>query len=171
MTEAFVGEIRMWGGDVAPDGWMFCNGQELLEHEHGDLYAAIGTTYGGDGAGHFNLPDLRGRVPVHNGTLAGGSTYRLGQKGGAEKVVLTPDQLPLHNHNLKATAGDPVDAPTDAALARPVGGPTDTKTYGADAPIVPLAPASTTIVGADRGHENMQPFAVISFIIALTGAF
>ncbi|MDQ0463400.1 microcystin-dependent protein [Caulobacter ginsengisoli] len=170
MTEAYVGEIRMWGGDVAPDGWMFCNGQRLTDLEYPELYTVIGETYGGDGAGGFNLPDLRGRVPVHKGTLTSGQTYQLGQKGGAERVVLTPDQLPVHNHPMKASSGPPVDLPTGAALGPAFGGPEETKTYGTDAPVVALSPAASTIAGADRAHENMQPFSVISFIIALSGS-
>src|SRR3954454_15017263 len=97
MGQPYVGEIRMFGGNFAPNGWMFCNGQPLPISENDVLFQLIGTTYGGDGQETFNLPDLRARVPMHMGT-GGGSTYQIGETGGVESVTLTTQQIPLHNH-------------------------------------------------------------------------
>jgi len=97
MSDPYVGEIRMFGGNFAPAGWSFCDGSSLSISENEVLYQLIGTTYGGDGQSTFNVPDLRGRVPVHQGTGAGGN-YQTGQTGGAEQVTLTSQQLPVHNH-------------------------------------------------------------------------
>ena len=93
----FVGEIRIFAGNFAPAGWMFCEGQLLPISENETLFQLIGTTYGGDGQSTFALPDLRGRLPVHNGTLAG-TTFQLAEQAGSEEITLTTQQLPIHTH-------------------------------------------------------------------------
>src|SRR5215203_1750543 len=97
MSTPFVGEIRMFGGTFAPVGWEECNGQLLPISENETLFAVIGTTYGGDGESTFALPDLRGRLPVHRGTLAG-TTFIMGDNAGTEEVTLTTNQIPVHTH-------------------------------------------------------------------------
>src|ERR1700745_1125064 len=98
MAQPYVGEIRMFAGNFAPAGWMFCEGQLLPISEYEPLFNLIGTTYGGDGQSTFALPDLRGRVPVHMGTGGGLSTYTIGESGGVESVTLNQQQIPVHNH-------------------------------------------------------------------------
>ncbi len=119
MSESYLGEIRMFAGSFAPDGWLFCDGQTLSISQYPTLYGLIGTTYGGDGQTNFNLPDLRGRVPIHQGTLQvpGGGTYVRGQSGGAERVTLTEQQIPAHNHVWQAGSGNTVTDPTGRVLA------------------------------------------------------
>src|SRR5438309_4954850 len=103
MAQPYVGEIRMFAGNFAPAGWMFCEGQLLPISEYETLFQLIGTTYGGDGQSTFALPDLRGRVPIHQGSN-GTSTYNLAENGGVETVTLTTNQIPGHTHPAIATA-------------------------------------------------------------------
>src|SRR5205814_7969235 len=104
MAQPYVGEIRIFAGNFAPAGWMFCEGQLLPISEHETLFQLIGTTYGGDGQPTFNLPDLRGRIPLHQGTSSSsGTTYQLAEQGGVETVTLTTQQIPQHNNSLIAT--------------------------------------------------------------------
>src|SRR5512138_3168989 len=98
MAQPYVGEVKMFAGNFAPAGWMFCEGQLLPISEYETLFILIGTTYGGDGQSTFALPDLRGRLPLHNGTDSGGMTYVIGEAGGVESVTLTTNQIPAHNH-------------------------------------------------------------------------
>jgi len=166
MGQPYVGEIRMFGGNFAPAGWMFCHGQPLPISEYETLFNLIGTTYGGDGQETFNLPDLRGRAPVHVGTSRSGYTYQLGESGGVEQVTLTSNQLPVHTHPLPvstkaATSGSPVGTVPAASAADALWG------YGPSTE--PMAPTST--VGGNEPHTNMQPYLAISFIISLFGVF
>src|ERR1041385_4367772 len=104
MAQPYVGEIRIFAGTCAPAGWMFCDGATLAISENETLFQLIGTTYGGDGQETFNLPDLRGRVPIHQGTDPNsGSNYIIGETGGVESVTLTTQQIPAHTHSLTAT--------------------------------------------------------------------
>src|SRR5438309_7700397 len=109
MSSPYVGEIRMFAGNFAPAGWMFCEGQLLPISENETLFNLIGTTYGGDGQSTFGLPDLRGRVPIHMGTQAG-TTYQIAEKTGVEEVTLTTQQLPVHTHAVIAS-GDLAASP------------------------------------------------------------
>src|SRR2546426_7916463 len=103
MAQPYVGEIRMFAGNFAPAGWMFCDGQLLPISENETLFNLIGTTYGGDGQSTFALPDLQSRVPIHMGTSTLGTTYTEGEKAGVEQVTLTTQQLPTHNHSVLAS--------------------------------------------------------------------
>src|SRR5574339_662477 len=114
MAQPYVGEIRMFAGNFAPAGWQFCEGKLLPISENETLFQLIGTTYGGDGESTFALPDLRGRLPVHQGTGPGGLTYILAETGGVEVVTLTVNQLPVHTHAFIASA-DPANSPNPAA--------------------------------------------------------
>lgn len=163
MAQSFVGEIRMFGGNFAPAGWMFCEGQLLPISENETLFNLIGTTYGGDGQTTFGLPDLRGRVPIHQG-----NAFVLGQKAGVEQVTLTVQQIPIHSHaaqgaNAAATSVDPTNnVPATTS--------TNVTPYGSDVPS-PLSPSSIGSVGGNQPHSNLQPFLCISFIISLFGVF
>src|SRR3954453_6845221 len=108
MAQPYIGEIRLFGGNFAPAGWAFCDGSTLPISEYDTLFNLIGTTYGGDGQETFALPDLRGRVPVHQGT-ASGPTFQLGESGGTESVTLTAQQIPAHSHSLLASGSQGTD--------------------------------------------------------------
>jgi microcystin-dependent protein len=147
--------------------WAFCDGslQQIADNEA--MFNLIGTTYGGDGQSTFALPDLRGRLPVHMGTLSGGGTYSLGQMSGSETVALTTSTIPVHNHIVESgTTGDK-NTPTGNVP----GAWSEGLQYASSAP---TAPMSTQAIGGSGGsvpHENMPPFLCISFIIALYGVF
>jgi microcystin-dependent protein len=169
MAQPYVGEIRMFGGNFNPAGWMFCEGQLLPISENETLFQLIGTTYGGDGQSTFALPDLRGRLPVHRGSGAGG-TFVLAETGGAEQVTLTTTQIPAHTHTLLGTNNNAAGtSPADSVPAtQQVFGVTP---YGTDAPNINLNAASITPQGGSQPHENCQPFLCVSFIISLFGIF
>src|SRR5437588_8597801 len=103
MAQPYVGEIRMFGGNFAPAGWMFCQGQLIPISENDQLFNLIGTTYGGDGQSTFALPNLQSRVPIHMGTGPGGITYQLGEMAGTEQETLTTQQIPIHSHPMLAS--------------------------------------------------------------------
>jgi len=163
MAQPYVGEVRMFAGNFAPAGWMFCEGQSLPISENETLFQLIGTTYGGDGQETFNLPDLRGRLPLH-----WGNGFLLAETGGAEEVTLTPQQIPAHTHPLLAStavgtsaapAGNVVAASGSANVYRP--GP------GAAA----LSPQTVGPVGGSQPHTNFQPYLCVDFIISMFGIF
>ena len=175
MTEPYIGEIRMFGGNFAPRGWAMCDGQLLSIAENDVLYTLLGTTYGGDGQNTFGVPDLRGRTPSHQGTK-NGQTYVIGQPGGTESVTLTTAQLPAHTHPfLAASTAGAVGVPTTATMISDQG-PAGTTIFGytpfnASNAQVTLTAASTTPTGGNQPHDNMQPYVGINFIIALNGIF
>lgn len=169
MSSPYVGEIRMFGGNFAPVGWLFCDGQALQISEYDTLFNLIGTTYGGDGQSTFALPDLRGRWPVHQGRSTTGTTYVMGQAAGVETVTLTQQQIPAHSHTplgavAAATATSPAgavwSASTSPAFAVPSGALTTQ--MAADA----LEPA-----GGSQPHDNLPPYLAVSFIISLYGIY
>ena len=156
----------MFGGNFAPQGWAFCGGQLMAISQNEALFALIGTTYGGDGQNTFALPDLRGRVPNHMGTLAGGSNYVIGQSGGVEAVTLSTGQLPAHAHLVEASPNAGSQAgPGGALLAGGV------SMYSSSAPNVSLAPAAVQATGGGQPHSNFQPYLCVAFIISLFGVF
>lgn len=165
MAQPYVGEIRMFAGNFAPAGWMFCEGQLLPISEYETLFNLIGTTYGGDGQSTFALPDLRGRVPLHFG-----NGFTLAETGGVETVTLTVSQIPAHSHPLlistiAATTSDPTgNVLASAPLAT-------TLPYGTDAPLSTLAPNTVGSTGGSQPHDNFQPYLCVDFIISLFGIF
>ena len=164
MSDPYIGEIRMFGGTFAPAGWAFCDGQLIPISENDALFTLIGTTYGGDGQETFGLPDLQGRVPIHQG-----NGFVLGQAAGVESVTLTTQQLPIHSHAWLASqnSGATTNPPANVLASVPGGG----SVYILDQASVPLNPQSLQPIGGSQPHENMQPFLVISFIISLFGIF
>jgi microcystin-dependent protein len=161
----------MFAGSFAPAGWMFCDGSQLPISENETLFQLIGTTYGGDGQQTFNLPDLRGRVPLHFGTLSGqGIAFQLAETGGTEEVTLTTQQMPSHSHPMLGTGNNATTTSPNGAVAavQPIFG---VKPYGLDNPKTTLNPSSVSIVGGSQPHTNTQPFLCISFIISLFGIF
>ena len=169
MAQPYVGEIRMFGGNFAPAGWMFCDGSQLPISENETLFQLIGTTYGGDGQSTFNLPDLRGRVPVHQGTdPATGTTFTMAEAAGVESVTLTTQQMPQHNHALLATTAIGTQVNPGGNLLANSQGP---QPYIQESPDGNLNAQAMTPTGGSQPHENLQPLLGINFIISLFGIF
>jgi microcystin-dependent protein len=165
MAQPYVGEIRMFAGNFAPAGWMFCEGQLLPISEYETLFNLIGTTYGGDGESTFALPDLRGRIPLHQG-----NGLTLAETGGAEEVTLTVSQIAAHSHaflasNDTASAGAPTGSlPGTTNVGK--------KVYAASgSPVGAMAPQSINPTGGSQPHSNFQPYLCVDFIISLFGIF
>jgi microcystin-dependent protein len=166
MAQPYVGEIRMFAGNFAPQGWAFCSGQLLPISENETLFQLIGTSYGGDGEATFALPDLRGRIPVHQAAVQG---YPFGGAFGSEQVTLTQGEVPAHSHALfassnpaEATAGPNGSLLADAAAIT---------LYAAAPPSVAMHAAAVTTEGGSQPHDNMAPYLCVSFIISLFGIF
>jgi microcystin-dependent protein len=163
MAQPYVGEIRMFAGNFAPAGWMFCEGQLLPISEYETLFNLIGTTYGGDGQSTFALPDLRGRVPLHFG-----NGFTLAETGGVETVTLTTSQIPAHSHPLLATSSVATqqnvspNLPAEATLFNP---------YININPSSPMASQAISSTGGSQPHNNFQPYLCVDFIISLFGIF
>ena len=171
----FIGEIRMFGGNFPPVGWAFCNGGLLLISQNEALFALIGTTYGGDGVSTFALPDLRGRVPLHQGALAG-NNYVMGQRAGVESVTLLAANLPPHSHSAYASTAAPPATGSGINLNGPnayvPAAPAKPKFYAAaGSPTVSMSSQAIQPSGGNQPHDNMAPFLAISFIIALEGIY
>lgn len=163
MAQPYVGEIRMFGGNFAPAGWQFCDGSQLAIAENEVLFQLIGTTYGGDGQSTFNVPDLRGRLPIHMG---GGFT--LGQPGGVETVALTVNQIPSHSHPFVASTSVASQTnPTGNLVAQS----TQATVYIDSSPNPTMAAAVIQPAGGNQPHTNFQPYLCVSFIISLFGIF
>ena len=174
MSSPYIGEIRMFAGNFAPQGWAFCQGQPLPISENEALFQLLGTTYGGDGESTFNLPNLASRIPVHSGTGPGGITYQIGQAAGTEQETLSIQQIPNHSHPMLGnTVGGNSPTPAGRVFAKPtppatVSNPT---IYGSDGPVVTLSPSAVGPVGGSQPHDNMQPFLCVNFIISLHGIY
>ncbi len=171
MSEPFIAEIRIFAGNFAPRGWAFCNGQLLPIAQNTALFSLIGTTYGGDGRSTTALPNLQGRAPMHPGRGPGLTARRLGQKGGAETATLTEAQMPNHTHtaqvsNDAATFGSPSNS---RVIGR--GGGRFDAFFGSAASLVNMQGNSLSTAGGGLAHNNLQPFLVMNFIIALVGAY
>ena len=178
--EPFIGQIQTFGFNFAPRGWALCAGQLLPIAQNSALFSLLGTTYGGDGETTFALPDLRGRAPLHFGQGPGLSNRNIGQRAGAENTILNVNQMPSHNHvqgaptsALRASANpantnDP--AGNSLALAPAYNSDPPATDMNADS-IAHTAPGSTLDTGSGSSHNNMQPYLVINFCIALVGTF
>lgn len=172
MASPFIGEIRMFGGNFAPRGNAFCNGQIISIAQNTALFSILGTTYGGNGTTTFALPNLQSRAPMHFGQGPGLSQRSLGETGGVETVTLSTTQIPAHNHQATglAAAGN---------QGSPAGATWATVNVGRNpAPLYAPAPSNTTMnpaaiaqTGGGQPHENMPPFLAINFIIATQGVF
>ena len=159
----FVGEIRMFAGNFAPLGWMFCEGQLLPISENETLFQLIGTTYGGDGQSTFALPDLRGRVPIHQG-----NGFILAETGGAEEITLTVNQIPAHSHPLIGSSSTgSTSLPDNALLAKS----TTNTPYSPFDPDVSMRANTISPIGGSQPHTNFQPYLCFNFIISLFGVF
>ena len=163
MAQPYVGEIRMFAGNFAPAGWMFCEGQLLPIAEQETLFNLIGTTYGGDGQSTFALPDLRGRIPLHMG-----NGFVIGEPGGVESVTLTVQQIPQHTHALLASAAQGTQVtPGGNVLANSF----QVTPYINDVALDNMHPTAISPVGGSQPHNNFQPYLCVDFIISLFGIF
>lgn len=169
MSVPFLGEIRIFAGNFAPAGWAFCQGQLLAISENDALFALLGTTYGGDGQTTFALPDLAGRIAVHQGTGPGLSPRTLGENGGSESVTVSAQQMPLHTHAaLSSSSGANKLSPAANFWSTDPGGNTAAYSNAAGSQMAATAVGST---GGGQPHDNVQPFLAINYIIALQGIF
>jgi microcystin-dependent protein len=175
MSAPFLGEIRAFGFNFAPKSWAMCNGQQLSIQQNTALFSLLGTQYGGNGVTTFALPDLRGRTAMNQGQGPGLSNYTIGEVTGTETVGLTTNQIPQHNHLWAANnaAGDTA-APLNNFLAGAIIPTTSmpVPTYAAPGgATVPLAAAMIGLNGGNQPHQNMQPYLVVTYCIALSGIF
>ena len=164
MAQPYVGEIRIFAGNFAPAGWMFCEGQLLPISENETLFNLIGTTYGGDGQSTFALPDLRGRIPLHQG-----NGFTLAETGGVEEVTLTVSQIPAHGHPMMASTNVAQDTgPSGKVTGQIAGG---ALVYIQDVTDTNMSPQAVASVGGSQPHTNFQPYLCLNFIISLFGIF
>lgn len=162
MSDPYIGEIRLFAGNFAPVGWMFCQGQTLPIADYDTLFNLIGTTYGGDGQETFALPNLASRVPVHQA-----NGYPLGAAGGVETVTLSTNQLPVHNHGLEASsATGTATSPSGNVWAAWSDSP-----YATSGTPVAMSPAALSPRGGNQPHDNMPPYLALNFIISLFGIY
>jgi microcystin-dependent protein len=162
MAEPFLAEIRIMSFNYAPRSWAMCDGQLLPINQNQALFSLLGTTFGGNGQTNFALPDLRGRVPIHVG-----SGHTLGGSGGEQVHTLSISEIPTHVHTVQASSspGDNPN-PANAVLASPLNA-----SYGSPGALTSLNPSTVSNVGGSQAHENMQPYLVLNFSIALQGIF
>jgi microcystin-dependent protein len=174
MGQPYIGEIRMFGGSFAPAGWAMCQGQLMPISENDTLFNLIGTTYGGDGQETFGIPDLQGRLPIHQGTGSGLSTFVIGQKAGTETVTLTTQQIPIHNHTPTANnAAGTTASPANAIFANCSSANVNTYIAPFDGTKTQVALNNATIQpdGGNQPHENIQPTLCLTYIISLFGVY
>ena len=169
MSLPYLGEIRMFGGNFAPVGWAFCQGQLIPISENDVLFNLIGTTYGGDGESTFALPNLQSRLPIHAGNGPGGNAFVIGQSAGVESVTLTTQQIPVHSHPMQASTNPGVAANANGNII--CSSPSINLYIEGISPDKVLNASTVSVVGGSQPHENLQPFLVINFIIALQGIF
>src|SRR3954451_16201544 len=163
MAQPYIGEIRLFGGNFAPAGWAFCDGRLLQISEYDAFFNLIGTTYGGDGQETFGLPDLRSRVPIHQG-----SGFTLAQSGGVETVTLTTQQIPAHTHSFNAAN---VQGTDNSPAGRLPAVTQNVRLYTNEATDEAMAAGSIAPFGASQPHDNLQPYLTVSYIISLFGLF
>jgi microcystin-dependent protein len=166
MAEPFLSEIRIMSFVFPPKGWALCNGQLLPINQNQALFSLLGTTYGGDGRVNFALPDLRGRVPIHEG-----SGHTLGERAGEQAHTLSTAELPTHAHLANATTAQADQNSNSPAPSRIPAQSNFSFLYGTASNLQPFAPNALSNVGGSQAHLNMQPFLTLSFCIALLGIF
>lgn len=163
MAQPYVGEIRIFAGNFAPAGWALCEGQLLPISEYETLFQLIGTTYGGDGQQTFAVPDLRGRLPIHQG-----NSYILGETGGAEEVTLTSQQIPSHTHAMLASSSTGTQ---NGAAGNVLASGSSISIYRTGTPTSQLSPQMIGPVGGSQPHTNLQPYVCVNYIISFFGIF
>ena len=170
MSDQFVAEIRICGFNFAPTGWAQCNGQVLPISQNTALFSLLGTTYGGNGSSNFALPDLQGSVPIAPGQGPGLSLYDLGQAGGIPAVTLLESEIPSHTHVINA-ATTPLGTVTVPSATVSYSRATSGTPYGATGTQITMSPATLAPAGGGLPHNNLQPYCVLNYCIALQGIF
>lgn len=162
--ESYIGQICLFGFNFAPQNWAFCNGQLMSIAQNSALFALLGTTYGGDGVTTFALPNLQGRVPMHQG-----NNHEIGERGGSEEVTLTAGQMPMHSHNAVLKVS-PERANTDSALNHSFG---SSPIFDPEVAEVAMSPSTISVdtAGSSQAHSNMQPYLTVNYCICLYGIF
>ena len=174
MADPFLGEIRIFAGNFAPKGWALCDGQLLSVSQSDALFSLLGTTYGGDGRTTFAVPDLRGRLPVHVGRGPGLTSWDMGQRTGSERVTLTTNQVPTHDHPFMATNQEATDtAMSGKVLAKVPTGPNNDMFYAPPTGTLEnnLIAGSIQPTGGSQAHNNIMPYLCLNYIIALVGTY
>jgi len=170
MSDPFLGEIRLVGFNFPPRGWAACNGQVMSIAQNTALFSLLGTTYGGNGQSTFALPDLRGRVPIHQGQGPGLAPYDIGQTGGEEAHTLTQSEMPLHNHAARAHAGAGNSNVANGNIWSKDAG-VSSATYSSAAQDGLMSASAIAPAGGSQPHNNLQPYLTLNFVIALNGIF
>lgn len=171
MSEPFIGEIRIFAFTFAPRNWADCDGQLMAINQNEALFSLLGTMYGGDGRTTFGLPDLRGRVALHEGSGPGLSSRRIGERGGAAQVTLTVQSMPNHTHNMNASSADgDQHAPANHYFSSEDLGGEPTNAYATTADVT-MHPQMITNAGGGQGHSNLMPYLTVRYCIALIGIF
>jgi len=172
MAQPYVGEIRMFAGNFAPNGWALCDGQLMSISQNTALFSLLGTTYGGDGRVTFGLPDLTDSAPMQQGDGPGLTSRSLGELGGESAVTLLNSEMPVHVHQVNAVdAGGDATTPNGALWASAMLGRVGTNMYSTAAPNQLMNAMTTGITGGSLPHNNMPPYLCVTFIIALQGIF
>jgi microcystin-dependent protein len=172
VTDQFVGEIRMFGGNFAPNGWALCNGQILPISQNTALFSLLGTNYGGNGTSTFALPNLQASFPLCAGQGPGLEQYEVGESGGVAQVTITTQTMPAHSHAPQAsTESGTSNSPSLANWAQPHFGRAVDEVYGTSGATVTMSAAAVSAVGGSQPHNNLPPYLVVNFIIALVGIF
>jgi microcystin-dependent protein len=171
MSDQFLGEIRVFGFNYPPTGWAQCNGQLLPITQNTALFTLLGTTYGGNGATTFALPDLSGSVAVNHGQAPGLSLYDLGEPGGSDTITLQPSEIPAHTHAVRGQTnlGNIQEPAPTRSLARSGGATIYTSNTSSN--LVMMAPQTLAPAGSSFPHDNISPVLVFNFCIALQGIF
>lgn len=167
MSEPFIAEIRIFASTFAPSGWADCNGAILPIAQNTALFSLVGTTFGGDGRTSFGLPNLQGRAPMHPGTGPGLTSRQLGETGGSATVTLNASSLPAHTHALQASTDEATTSQADGKLPAV----TREDAYATGGTTASMSPGAVQLVGGGQAHNNLQPYLVLRFIIALQGIF
>jgi microcystin-dependent protein len=172
MSDVFLGEIRPFAFNFAPRGFLFCDGQLLAISQFTALFSLLGTTYGGNGTTNFQLPNLQGMAPMHQGSTSGSGTfYSLGQTAGASSVQLTTAEMPQHNHDWQVSESGPLETATpNSTTWLGIGGQAKEFTPNTS-PTTPMAPQTIGLAGSSSPHQNLQPYLAINLCIAINGIF
>jgi len=170
MSSPFIAEIRMVPLNFVPKGWAWCDGQLLPIAQNTALFSLLGTTYGGNGETTFGLPDLQGRAPLQAGQGPGLADYSLGEMGGAQSVTLLASEMPTHTHTPLAAGAAGQGSPQSAAWGS-ASGRTPPPLYASGTPNAPMAPGTFVAAGGDQPHNNLSPYLVLNFIIAMQGIY